>query len=234
MCCQPSMCGIWLKWESGHTRRQVSWPNTIRKRGTSGRTIVQKIRFPIEYGWAGSGCPCTITGAACKRNGLAMLSGIVSIGVIGSQNREPIRTNQAISSPALKYLIFRSGVRENMGSTLTSEQRLYRPTKVRRPQADDRGAQNLTRSMRCEYRKPSLSCRCGTVLSLTPRTHVSRLIHAGAADQRAGSADPPVSGRTSSYQGVGDRTKRSRIVTRGRGQGQICQNRKQKRCNLPN
>jgi hypothetical protein len=57
------MCGIWLKWERGQTRRHVSWPNTIKKSGTRGSTIVQNIRFAIEYGAAGSGVPWTMTGA---------------------------------------------------------------------------------------------------------------------------------------------------------------------------
>src|SRR5271154_7024260 len=93
------------------------------KSGMSGRTIPQKIRFPIAYGPAGSGFPCTITGAEGKWNGLATLSGIVKRGVRGSQKREPTRTNQAINSPVRTYLIFRSGIRENMVGPLLSQRR---------------------------------------------------------------------------------------------------------------
>src|SRR5207244_13545996 len=102
--------GIWLKCDSGHKRRQVSWPNTIKMIGTSGSTIVQKIRFPISYGSAVSGLPWTRTVVEPKWNGLLTLSGAVRAGVKGSQKSEAISTNQATNSRVRVSRIFLSGV----------------------------------------------------------------------------------------------------------------------------
>ena len=60
-------------------------------------------------GVLGSSTPCTATAAPCRWNGLATLSGCVRCGVIGSQNNETIRTNQAISRPVRMARILRSG-----------------------------------------------------------------------------------------------------------------------------